>query len=207
MQATRNLGRWGTVTARLYGRLITDIVDVIPIGAAGQSPGNLEDTASVYGLQWTSSFNFDPLGWRGAKVDMNLQFQKTSLTDPLTGLHRPINENMTRQINISLRHDIPGSQFAYGGGFFQFRQSAGFRLDQRFGFLDTPGNLGLYVEHKDVAGLTVRASMDNLLGTNESFSRTFFDSRRNATNSNVLFTEDRDRFYGPIFTLTISGTI
>ena len=51
-------------------------------------------------------------------------------------------------------------------------------------------------------GLTVRASVDNLLDTNESFSRTFFDGRRNATNSNVLFTEDRDRFYGPVFTLS-----
>ena len=94
-----------------------------------------------------------------------------------------------------------------GAGFFQFRQSSGFRLDQRFRFVDTPGNLGLYVEHKDVFGLTVRASADNLLGTNESFTRVFFDGRRNAANSNILFTEARDRFYGPIFTLTISGTL
>jgi outer membrane receptor for ferrienterochelin and colicins len=207
IQATRSLGPWGTATARLYGRLITDIVDVIPIGANGQSPGNLDDAASVFGIQWTSTFNFDPLGWRGAKLDMNLQFQRTSLTDPLTGVHRPINENMTRQIDISFRHDIPRSQLAYGAGFFQYRQSAGYRLDQRFHFLDTPGGLGAFVEHKDVLGLTVRASVDNLLGTNESFSRTFFDGRRNAAGSNILFTEDRDRFYGPIFTLTISGTI
>jgi hypothetical protein len=60
------------------------------------------------------------------------------------------------------------------------------------------------VEHKDVVGLTVRAGVDNLLGTNESFSRTFFDGRR---SNPILFTEARDRFYGPIFTLTISGTI
>jgi hypothetical protein len=206
LQATRNLGRWGTVTARLYGRLITDIVDVIPI-SGGQSPGNLDGSASVVGLQWTSTFNFDPLGIPGAKLDMNLQFQHTRLTDPLTGAHRPINENMTRQIDVNFRHDIPRTQWAYGAGFFQYRQSAGFRLDQRFHFLDTPGGLGVYVEHKNVLGLTVRGSVDNLLGTNESFGRTFFDGNRNATNSNILFTEDRDRFYGPIFTLTISGTI
>ena len=76
IEATRNLGRWGTAKARLYGRWITDIVDVIPI-AGGQSPGNIDGTATVYGIQWTSTFNFDPLGWRGAKLDMNLQFQKT----------------------------------------------------------------------------------------------------------------------------------
>jgi len=207
IQATRNLGAWGTATARLYGRLITDQVDIIPVGATGQAPGNLDGTATLYGLQWTSTFNFDPIGWRGAKLDMNLQFQKTSLADPLTGRRRAFNETMTRQLDITLRHDVPSTQWAYGVTAFQYRQSEGFRLDQRFNFLDTPGSLGMFVEHKDVMGLTVRATVDNLLGTNESFSRTFFDGRRNATNGNVLFTEDRDRFYGPVFTLTISGTI
>jgi hypothetical protein len=206
IQATRNLGRWGTVTARLYGRLYTDIVDVIPI-SGGQSPGNLDGTATLVGLQWTSTFNFDPIGIPGAKLDMNLTFQRTRLTDPLTLARRPFNETTTRQVDINFRHDIPRTQWAYGVGFNQYRQSAGFRLDQRFRFLDTPGSLGVYVEHKNVLGLTVRGSVDNLLGTNESFGRTFFDGNRNATNSNVLFTEDRDRFYGPIFTLTISGTI
>ena len=207
VQATRNLGAWGTATARVFGRRITDVVDIIPVGANGQSPGNLDGTASVYGLQWTSTFNFDPIGWRGAKLDMNLQFQKTRLTDPLTGQRRAFNETMTSEMNLNLRHDIPRSDWAYGASFFRYRQSEGFRLDQRFRFLDTPGTLGVFVEHKDVLGLTVRAGIDNLLGTNESFSRTFFDGRRNATNSNILFTEDRDRFYGQVFTLTISGTI
>jgi outer membrane receptor for ferrienterochelin and colicins len=207
VQATRNLGPWGTATARLYGRLITDVVDIIPIGPTGQAPGNLPGTARVYGLEWTSTFNFDPLGWRGAKVDMNLQFERTSLRDPLTGLRRSFNEEQTREIEINFRHDVPRTQWAWGATFEQYRQSAGYRLDQRFRFLDTPGSLGVFVEHKDVMGLTVRAAVDNILDTNESFSRTFFDGRRNATNSNVLFTEDRDRFYGPVFTLSISGTI
>lgn len=207
IQARRNLGPWGTITGRLYGSLITDIVDVIPIGATGQSPGNLPGTATTYGFQLISTINFDPIGWRGAKLDANLQFQGSSLEDPLTGIRRPFNERMTSQMEVTLRHDIPNTQLAWGLTGFRYRQSAGFRLDQRFRFLDTPGSLGAFVEHKDVFGLTVRASVDNLLGTNESFSRTFFDGRRNATNSNVLFTEDRDRFYGPVFTLSISGTI
>ena len=97
LQATRSLGRWGTITARLYGRLISDIVDVVPIAGGGQSPGNLEGTARVYGLQWTSTFNFDPLGLPGAKLDANITLQRSRLTDPLTGLRRAINENLTRR--------------------------------------------------------------------------------------------------------------
>jgi hypothetical protein len=204
LQATRSLGRWGTVTARLYGRLISDIVDVVPIAGGGQSPGNLEGTARIYGLQWTSTINFDPLGIPGAKLDANITLQRSRLTDPLTGQHRPISENLTREVNLQFRHDIPRSQWAWGGQFYQFRQAEGFRLDQTFQYLDTPGSLGAFVEHKNVFGLTVRGSVDNLLGTNESFRRSFFDGNR---PSPLLFTEHRDRFYGPIFTLTISGTI
>lgn len=203
LQATRNLGRWGTITARLYGRLISDIVDVIPI-QGGQSPGNLDGSAKVYGLQWTSTFNFDPLGIPGAKLDANITLQHSSLRDPLTGAQRPISENLTREVNLQFRHDIPHSQWAWGAQFYQFRQAQGFRLDQLSQYLDTPGTLGAYVEHKNVFGLTVRAGVDNLLGTNESFSRTFLAGNR---PSAALFTEHRDRFYGPVFTLTISGTI
>jgi outer membrane receptor for ferrienterochelin and colicins len=207
VQVRRNLGPWGTVTGRLYGSLITDVVDVIPVGAAGQSPGNLDGTATLYGLQVISTINFDPIGWRGAKLDANIQLQRTSLEDPLTGLRRPFNETMTSDINMTLRHDVPDTDWAWGVTAYRYRQSAGFRLDQRFRFIDTPGSLGAFVEHKDVFGLTVRATVDNLLDTNESFSRTFYNGRRLPDDSNRAFTEDRDRLYGPVFTLTISGTI
>jgi outer membrane receptor for ferrienterochelin and colicins len=204
IQATRNLGRWGTATARLYGRLISDIVDVIPIAGGGQSPGNLDGSATVFGIQWTSTFNLDPIGVPGAKIDMNVQAQRTRLTDPLTGARRPINENLQSEIDIIFRHDVPRTQWAYGAELYRYRQSAGFRLDQRFHFVDTPGSLAVFVEHKNVFGLTMQARVDNLLRTNESFGRSFYAGIRPST---ILFTENRDRFYGPIFTLTISGTI
>ena len=42
LEATRNLGRYGTTTLRLYGRLYEDVVDTIPIGLDGESRGNID---------------------------------------------------------------------------------------------------------------------------------------------------------------------
>jgi hypothetical protein len=203
VEATRNLGPFGTATARVYGRLISDIVDIIPVDDDGQAPGNL-DSAKLYGVQWTSTFNFDPLGWRGAKLDLDVQLQKTELEDPVTGQIRGINETLYRRILANLRHDIPGTPWAYGLGYDEYRDTAGFRLDQEIQFVSEPGNLSAFVEHKDVLGLTIRGTVENLLGSNVQLTRDFYDGRRTGP---LLFTEDRNRSYGRVFTLAISGKI
>ncbi len=73
---------------RLYARSIEDIIDTIPIGPTGESIGNLP-SALRYGLDWKFTFNFDPLGWVGAKLDGRLQYQESEVRDPLTGQKRP----------------------------------------------------------------------------------------------------------------------
>ncbi|HEY0626057.1 MAG TPA: TonB-dependent receptor [Allosphingosinicella sp.] len=201
VEATRNFGEWGTATARLYGRLYQDVVDVIPIGETGQAPGNL-DKASLYGFFWSSTLNLDPIGIKGAKIDVEMTLQDSRIEDQLTGRFRDINNITLRDIEINFRHDLPNSDWAYGGYYNEFEQAYGYRLDIQERPFNDPGGLGVFVEHKNLLGLTVRTSLDNLLGTQETFRRTFYDGRR--TNP-VLFSEYRDRDYGPILTFSISG--
>ena len=61
----------------------------------------------------------------------------------------------------------------------------------------------LFIEHKDVLGLTVRARANNLLGARDYFRRTVFDGPR--PEGAVRFEEYRSRGIWPIFRLTISG--
>jgi outer membrane receptor for ferrienterochelin and colicins len=201
VEATRNLGAYGTFTARAFGRLYEDVVDVIPVGATGQAPGNL-DKATLFGFFWSNTLNLDPFGIKGAKIDTEMQFQKSRIEDQLTGEFRSINNNTLRYVNVNFRHDIPRTDWAYGAYYDEFEQSAGYRLDIRERPFNTPGGVGIFVEHKNVMGLTVKASIDNLLGTQEQFTRTFYDRRR--TNP-ILFSEFRDRDYGPVLGLAISG--
>jgi hypothetical protein len=201
IEATKNLGIYGTATARLFGRLYQDVVDVIPIGETGQAPGNL-DKATLVGFFMSNTLNLDPIGLTGAKIDTEIQFQKSRIEDQLTGLFRPINNSNLRFINVSFRHDVPKTDWAYGGYYDEFENAYGYRLDIAERPFNTPGGLGVFVEHKNLLGLTLRARVDNLLGTQEQFTRTFYDGRR--TNP-VLSSEFRDRNFGPIVGLVISG--
>lgn len=203
LQGSRNLGPWGNVTTRAYVHSITDIVDVVPIGATGQAPGNL-DRAILYGVQYTTTTNFDPLGWAGAKLDVDLILQRSRLTDPLTGQRREISESTNVSLDATVRWDIPKTDWALGSNVNGYKQAYGYRLDQRFLNHQAPVGLQLYVEHKDVYGLTVRGSVFGLTHVEEAFDREFYNGRR--TNG-LAFTERRDRHYGLILGLDVRGKL
>ncbi|MBU1252861.1 MAG: hypothetical protein KKE69_00515, partial [Alphaproteobacteria bacterium] len=61
----------------------------------------------------------------------------------------------------------------------------------------------LFVEHKDVLGLTVQARAGNLLGGRNYYRRTVYDGSREG--GDVLFHESADRRIGPIFRFVVSG--
>jgi outer membrane receptor for ferrienterochelin and colicins len=60
----------------------------------------------------------------------------------------------------------------------------------------------VYIEHKDVMGLTLRATAGNLLGADSMWDRTVFTGRRTGP---IAFTEIRDRRIGPIFSFQVRG--
>lgn len=202
IEATQQLGAFGSITARVYYEQISDIVDQVPLGPTAEAPGNL-DSAKRYGIEWNSTFNFDPLGWRGGRLDIELELQRSRVTDPLTGERRSISNDMLRDIEIELRHDIPGTDWAWGLEYEEYLEAVGFRLSQLNDFVATPAFVGAYIEHKDVFGLRVRGGVYNILDRDENFTRTFFVDRRDGP---IAFIEDRSREFGPIFSFQIAGS-
>lgn len=202
LEGKKALGKWGNTTLRLYDYHIQDLVDIVPIGATGESPGNL-DGGRRYGLEWTSTIELAPLGIKGAKLDLKLQFEKSRVRDPLTNLFRPISETQDRAIEVNYRHDIPGSDVAYGFNFNNNHFQNYYRLGEVGLGYEGPTFAGVFIEHKDVLGLTLRASAGNLLNGRNKFDRTVYAGRRNTAP--VLFTEHRDRLIGPIFSVLLRG--
>ena len=202
IEAAQELGRFGSTTLKVYGRLIDDIIDQVPIGETGEAPGNI-DRATVVGLVWRSTFLLEPLGLRGAKLDTRLELQRSRLDDPLTGIPRSISGEQVRFAEAIFRYDIPDSDWALGSAASHFKPSRTVRLRQLIFSNEGPVFLNAYVENKDVLGLTVRATVGNLLDADSILDRVNYVGRRDGP---ISFVEQRRRKIGPIFSFAVSGS-
>jgi outer membrane receptor for ferrienterochelin and colicins len=201
VEFVRRLGPWGQTTLRAYYHLVEDVIDFIPIGATGEGVGNI-DQATRMGVDWRSTFNFDPIGWTGARLDLRTLLQRTELKDPLTGEERPISNTTEFFIEGSVRYDVPGSDWAFGSAASYNNNSLNYRLTE-FGYqTEGPVFANVYVEHKDVLGLTVRATAGNIFDARSTWDRFVYVNRRTGP---LDFIERRDRLIGPIFSFQIRG--
>lgn len=201
-EAGRELGAWGKTRLKLYAHRIDDIIDIIPIGDDGQAIGNLP-RATRFGLVSTSTIQFDPIGWRGAKLDLIVEAKQTSVRDPLTARKRSISGTQDRSVELALRDDIPGSKIAWGAEGRYGHEGKTFFLTEIGRGWEGPVFLDLYVEHKDLAGLTVRATVGNVLNARHHFNRTVYDGRRE--RDPILFVQNSNQLIGPIFSLSVKG--
>jgi outer membrane receptor for ferrienterochelin and colicins len=201
VEADRDLGAWGNTTLRLYSQRIDDIVDIVPIGETGESPGNI-DQATLYGLEWKGTFELEPLGWRGAKVNTRLQWQESRVRDPLTGETRPISNTLKDLALVGLRHDIPNTSWAWGGELSYELYSRDYRLTEVGRVWEGPVWDYLFIERKNIGNMTARLGITNLIGVRSMWDRTVYVDRRTGP---VDFHEVRDRRIGPIFSFTFSG--
>jgi hypothetical protein len=201
VEAIRDLGVWGNSSLRLYAHRIDDIVDTVPIGESGESPGNI-DRAARHGVEWKGTLDFDPAGWRGARLDARLQWEDSAVRDPLTGAKRPISNSLMRLVELSLRHDLPDTPWAWGSSLGHEYYSRDYRLTEVGRRWEGPVWGSLFVEHKDVFGMTVRATAGNLLGARSLWDRDVYVGRRTGP---LDYREARDRRIGPILSLSVSG--
>lgn len=203
VEVARKLGPWGQTRLRAYHHLITDIVDIIPIGLDGEGVGNLPKARRT-GVEWISTFNFDPLGFRGAKLDATLGLQRTSVRDPLTGEKRPISGSNRHSIELSLRHDIPQSDYAWGASVSHSKNVPYYYLTEVNRVWEGPWFDSLFIENKNVLGMTVRASVINLLNARHRQERSVYGGRRNV--SPLLFRQSHNQLIGPIFSFSVRGS-
>ncbi|OBV11581.1 TonB-dependent receptor plug domain-containing protein [Erythrobacter dokdonensis] len=202
LEASWRLGALGNLNLRGFYEDITDIVDQIPIPGGGQAPGNIP-SAKRYGVNGNATLLSDRFGWKGTRLDLGLALAGSEVSDPLLGFVRELSGNRLIDLSMNLRHDVTGTAWAFGAAGDWRDNAAAVRLDEIS--LNNPGFafVSAFVENKDVAGMTLRATMGNLLGQRDRFSRTVFTDRAAGL---VAFSEARDRKFGTIFTVDVEGS-
>ena len=191
-------------TLKVYGQHIDDLVDRVPLPNGGDAPGNI-DGADAFGVELIGTVLLDNFGLKGAKIDLELEARETSLSDPLTQVDRRFNESLVSRYQIDFRHDIPGTEWAWGAFLENYREAPGFRLNQVTHFTQSEPELRMFVEHKNVLGLTVRADVMNVYSTDYNLTRNRWTGG-NRVDGNFSGFEKRVRDAAPKFGLTISGT-
>lgn len=202
-QVRRELGPWGKSSLRVFAHRVEDIIDIVPIGAAGEGVGNLP-SASRFGAESVSTLQFDPVGWKGARLDWTIGFLHTRVRDPLTGAWRPISGTQDGYASLEFRRDVPNSPLAWGGGLDYSHRARNVRLSEVLRSWEGPVFDSVFVEHKDVLGLTVRAQVGNLLNARHRLDRYVYAGRR--TTSPFLFRQDANQLIGPIFQFLVRGS-
>ncbi|RYD43712.1 MAG: TonB-dependent receptor [Sphingomonadales bacterium] len=202
-EINKKFGAWGSTKILLIYRDVEDRVDVIPVGTKGEAVGNIAK-AKAGAIDWTATINLDPAGIKGMKLEPRMLLQKSSLRDPFTGEKRQWNGFTDTVISLGLRHDIPASDWAWGGDVEYAHYQPNYRRNQIDKVWEGPLWASVFVEHKDVLGLTVRASVRNIANARSKRDRTAYTGVRG--ESSVSFVEERDRLIGPVFSFSVRGT-
>jgi hypothetical protein len=203
LTARKNLKAWGSASVTLYGRWIEDYIELIPVTGGFETRGNI-DSAKLLGISTTGTVNLDPAGWAGAKVNFNAAYEESKLEDPLTLAQRPFSGHNDWRGEISLRYDVPKSNWAIGGGFNWTHVQPYVRLFEVGKDYEGSIYTFAFIENKDVFGLTVNLNMFNLTGGRGFFDRTVWTGYRD--RSPISFVESRRLDISTIYRLSIKGS-
>ncbi len=203
LEISKNFGRWGSATLALFDHRIEDFLIIIPTADGGEARGNIS-SAHRYGLRFNGRLELAPLGWNGAQLDVRMTAEDSSLIDPVTFVNRRFDGNSPFEIRFDFRHDIPQTDIAWGLEFRDTQNARRYRVAEETLDYNVSTFGAVYVEHKDVMGLTVRFRVGNVFNGGNVLQRVIYDGPRDV--SPVLFTEDRRLKIGTVLNLTVSGT-
>jgi len=189
-------------TAKVFARFIEDPIEQILFADGSEGPGNL-DNAFRYGVEGNMTWLLDKAGLKGGELELEGILEESTIEDPVTLLNRSINDTIIWRYDVTLRQDIPNSNWAWGVNFRQLKQDPFFRLDQSFEATFIRPSTVARLTHKNIFGTRVDLFYQNFLDTTIEQERLIFDGNRNGPLlQRELFARER----GHRFSIAISDT-
>ncbi len=198
----KSIGNLGATRFKIFGEEVEDIVTQIPIGTSSEAPGNIE-SAERFGAEMSGSVKFAQLGFDGLKLNYFFATQHSSMIDPVTNESRRIGGEKMSDMNMSLRYDIPNSDWALTGLVQKSRWASNPRISQeQMKAVDTPFTQ-ITIENKNFFGMNATLGIHNLSDQAEILSKTIYPNRRLAALSR---SEYRSRTRGTSVSFSLRGS-
>jgi hypothetical protein len=179
-----------------------DVVQQVPIDG-GDGPGNV-DEASRWSVHLSGTQMLKRVGIDGAQIDYSYGYHASEIEDPFSGELRRLNGESIFHYDVTYRHDIPKTDFAYGVTVNDFKDARQFRRSEITRYDQSAPAVELFVEHKDVFGATAQLYVFNILNFSEDFERVIFDDARPV--GNFLLREANELKFNPIVGINLSGS-
>ena len=199
----------------LYYHRINHVEDLLPLTDDFEVPGNIGG-GSRWGIRFESTMPLGFLGLDNAKLDFKARWQDSSVSDPVTGMSRPLtargffsgppnipfNSENDYVFDLAYRQDFQQAQVAWGWDIGKQAKRPRFKVNELEIFnegLET----NVFVETTRWLGIKMRLQGNNLVNYDEVRDRTIYTGRREVSpvESRIL----RERKAGYRITLFLSG--
>jgi hypothetical protein len=171
--------------------------------------GNIGDGSRV-GVEVRATLPLAPVGLRNAELRINGLYQRTRVTDPITGEKRAFSVPLERQgtpsgaptLNagnkdwayvVNFRQNLPEISSSWGAALVQWSSRKEYRRAEIFRYERSEPRLDLFFETTRWRPVTARVFVNNILSASEDRTRTFFVTSR---SSGVVQRVELRRFDG-----------
>ena len=212
----RRFGKDGVFKITLFRDWVSDVEDLLPLSPNFEAPGNIGDGRRV-GVQVETALPLDGIGLTGARLDINVRWQDTSVRDPVTGRQRVISDRTTPgkllplafqleneyAYTVDFRQDFEAARVAWGWDVRERGERPSYKVNE-LDVADDETEFNVFVETTRWLGLKTRLSAVNILDLAETRERTIYEAEREL--SPIERREFRSRERGFRFELEISGS-
>jgi outer membrane receptor protein involved in Fe transport len=175
----------GALDLTVFHWWVADTADLIPVGppdARIDAPGNIGG-ASVDGVQLTLRLPLKAF-LKGASLNVDGTWQRSQVTDPLTGERRGISGFSDRALKAEFRQDLSAHKLAWGATYTDQPTLTYYRLAEIERTRASP-SLDAWVETTALRGLKMRLTLLSLHGQAQRRKRTFFAPDRNGAVTGI----------------------
>jgi len=209
----RRFGDIGVVSVTAFHHWISDVQDLLPLTDVYEVPGNI-GSGRRWGLELESAMPLTWLGLPGSRLDVQLRWQDSSVTDPVTGKTRvltsssgypkplPFRGDLEFIYIIKYRQDFHNAKVSWGVETRERSERPRFKVNELEVF-DEGNEINAFVETTRFWDLKIRLEGQDILDFNQSRDRTIYQGLRGL--SPVQRTILRDRNDGARLFVSVSG--